>query len=990
MRWLLLVLLAGCGYVADVAPDQQPGARLVGDDVLVKWTAEPFPWQARIPEVGARLVAEPGGTWTLPYEVTVDLSRHRDAVHRPFEEIVVAVLGEWRHDEDGSYRPGAITHALSSNFTTTGIGIERWDGWPRLKAVHGKEGSPFEGVAKHALPQPAQGKHTFSGTITVNIEGDAPVGWYEPRVHVFAKVQDVEHPLHLSEYSYEWNDFVPGNLPLVRVGDPKPRRIPWSILAEYPSGGRVGTLPRQASQKLKQLGRSGFNPYLILRPGTYQVQPSFPSIFPRDSMPQIDGGDDVLTERFDHYLVPGNGEVTARLSGPGGRSELGSRRFARPSEGPEEAYPRPRLEGGGFEVDLSETGHYQIELNGWMDEQFGRRVTGGGTYDVTIAHHLSFSSSCKPGTSFLVGDGYSAKINVNPPFAAEVEVVVDFYPNSDPSRMRSWTGSGKANAIGHFVPYGTPPIVFDEPGEYISYVTVQHTDPRGDLWFGHQVSSGVIAPRVQQDLDLHGAPSFPWLAWSADGAQERFADRHQVHRSWLPQTNLIVQDPFVPVNPEDTLFMPVNYSEENTIQPKFAYGVTDPELAKTLSDAYSRASALPIRWNQPPWDHINYLEDVVELAPEAFAIFPTGDKPTEHLPIGSIGRDGWHPFGFPQKKRWEAYVYTGVIRPGFPVLTSVHEVGGKGFYWTATPNVFGEQFNRGLNGDSPEDVYRVAAGMVLKDLETGVNRYDAYASTIVFRNFEEAPGGASILAPGERVIRRANEVDHHVFLASDTHDVLSVGEMMGVGGVVMPVVPAVVDWTVTKPSGKVEHVRGVANRLGVVRGSPLLPVDEPGVWHIEPKVEWEGHTGTLPGTVGRGFDHFVIPEDHEPLIRSSIPGRSTINAVDGVEMELSWPKELRNAKLHFGVIMPGAVMDQGVIETDAGEWTYDFEPVQWVAQTANFDGRNWGTGDWELAETMVFQFFLEAENAEGEKVFDGLRLFLRRDQLYNYRAIMGR
>jgi hypothetical protein len=986
---LLALPTAGCGYDAYLDAEDQPGARYEGDGITVKWTAPPFTWNAQLPDPRTRLEAEPGGTWTLPYELTVDLSRHDPAIHRPLTHIVVGVLGEWRHDEQGRYRPGAITHALSANFTTTGIGVERWDGWPRFKALHGKDGSPFEGVVEHELPAGKLGLHTFKGTVEVTLPADTPVGWYEPRFHVLTRVEDVADPVHLSEFAYEWNDFVPGNLPLVKVGQPKGRRIPWTILAKYPFGGRVGVLPRQDAKTLQLLGRSGFTRELILRPGTYELSPSMPSLFPRDSMPQVDGGDDVLTERFDHYLNLGDGEVRAKIQGPTGKQDLGSKRFAQlRGEGiaEDEAFPRPKLQGGGFEGDFSETGHYQIELTGSMGELFGRRVTGGGTYDVTVAHPLSMSTSCKPGQSFLVGNGYPAKINVNPPFAAEVEVVVEWFPNSDPSRKQTWTARGTANRFGHFKPYDTPPIIFDEPGEYASYVTIRHVDGRGELWFAQQTSSGVVAPVERDEISLHGVRSFPWVDWAVEGAKERFADRTQVSNSFLPQTNLIVQDPFVPFHAEDTLFMPVNYSEENTIQPKFSFSASNPDLARFLSDAHSRRSALPIPWNQPPGQKLNYLHDVVDHATEAFAYFPTKPGPTDEIPIGSLGSDGWHPFGFPQKKTWEAYVYAGVIRPGFPVLTSVHEVGGKGFYWTATPNVFGQQFNRGLNGDSPEDVYRVTAGMVLKDLEGKRNYYDTYASTIVFKNFEGSPGGMSILEPGARTIRTANNVDFKVFLASDTHDTLEVGEKMGLGGIVLPVVEADVEWKVTKPSGTVVFSRATANRIGMVRGRPLIDVDEPGVYKVEPVVTYEGLTGTLPGLVDGSFSHFAVPVDSKPILTSNVPARTKVTSVDGYDIELSWPKELTDTKLTFGVIMPGQVLDQGVVDEPDGDWTYYFQPIQWSSQAPNFDSRDYGSGDWQLAETMVFQFFLEGTNPEGERVYDALRLFLRRDMLYNYRA----
>jgi hypothetical protein len=324
------------------------------------------------------------------------------------------------------------------------------------------------------------------------------------------------------------------------------------------------------------------------------------------------------------------------------------------------------------------------------------------------------------------------------------------------------------------------------------------------------------------------------------------------------------------------------------------------------------------------------------------------------------------------------------------VLTSAYEISPKGFYWNASPNAFGYQLNRGLNGDVEGDLYRMTAGMVLKDLRTGEHWYDAYASTIAIRNFEDAPESVSVLAPGERPLREANGNDQYLFLASDTHDTLEVGEIMGLGGIVMPVVEAEVDWKITKPSGEVVTMHGTASRIGTVGGWPPLPVDEPGIYTIEPTVTWGELEGDLPGLVDGTFWHCAVPEDNpnEGMLVAGLPGTTIVDAVEGVRIALAWPEDLEKTKLWFGVIMPGAVLDQGVIEPTEAGWAYDFQPIQWVAQSTNFDARDYGTGQWQLAETMVFQFFLEGER-DGKPVYDALRLFLRRDRLYNYRALMA-
>ncbi|MEE2830120.1 MAG: hypothetical protein VX498_13095, partial [Myxococcota bacterium] len=562
---LALVLLVGCSVIEPdsfVGSIEMPGSRLEGQVVVARWTADPFPWEVRVPIGDEQLVASPGGSWSAPFTAEIDLSRWTEG-HGEATEIIVAVVADWRHDAEGYYRTGPHTFSVSSNFTTTGIPIERSDGWPHLRLIHGKDGSPFEAISVHPLDGvDRELPLTLSGTLKAELPSDLPTGWYEPQVHVLVRVAGVTNPVHLAEFSYEWNDWAPGVLPLVRAGDPETIRLPWALLSEYPQAGRVGTFPRELDRRVGQVGRAGFISALALRPGSYELNPSMPTLYPRDSIARVDGGDDVQTERLDHFLRFDQSSVTARIRGPGEEvyRDLGSRRFTDPdsNSGPgEEPNQRPELLPGPYRVALDQTGEWSVIVEGELVDAFGRPVLAGGTYDFVVAHNLSFSTSCKPGTSFLVGDSYPAKVNVNPPFPAEVEVIVDWFPNSDPERKVRWVGKGRANAHGHFVPYGTPPLRFEEPGEYVSYVTARYTDARGELWMNRQTSGGVVAPQEIGSIQLHGTRSFPWIDYDFSGAAKQFRDRQQVENSYLPQTNLLLQDPFVPYNPEDTLVMPV-------------------------------------------------------------------------------------------------------------------------------------------------------------------------------------------------------------------------------------------------------------------------------------------------------------------------------------------------------------------------------------------------------------------------------------------------
>ena len=953
------------------------GSEMQGERVVTRAVSLPFPWEANVPGYASRLTAAPGGSWTLDFAVDVDLSRYEPR-YGQFEELIVAVTGDWAHDEDGYYRPGAATFALSSNFTTTGIPIERFDGWPGFRLLGLAEGSPFEAVQRFDIDGDLARVHHLEGTLTVDLPVDIPVGHYEPRLYVLVQIDGLPAPVHLGQYAPEVEKFPRHPLPLVQVGQASPPILPWTVLQDVRVAGRNGMLPADHGGRVELIGRAGFSAPLVLPPGRYRVNPGLPSIYPRAAVAPVAGSEENLSRQFDHFLDLTTLRAAARLDGPGGTTDLGNHAFLAENDSGVE------LDRGGVWLELDTYGAYTLHLTGTVEDVYGRIYKGGGEYPLTIARPLTFSTSCKPGTSFLVGDRYPPKVNVNPPVTAEVQVDVVYYPNSDPARERRWSAAGTCNPFGHFAPTDVAPLMFDEPGEYRSLVQARWRDGRGALWMGVQTSAGVIAPHDASDRSvvLHGTKSFPWAFTDLGGEQGTFADRPNFSHSPLPQQPYAVQDPFAPYLPETTLFMPAVSSVESSVQPRFALATADRDLAARMSQAHARDSVVLLGWMQPPDGDYKYLEDVIELSSDSFAYFPLeGGIRLDHLPIQPIGGEGWHGLGFPQKNRLDAYAVAGIFRPGFPVLTSAFQNTPKGFYWIGNPNEFAHHYNAGQNGDLEGDLYRISAGVAVKDHQTGAHHYDAYASTIAFTSFDDEPSGCSMLPPGERPIYRVGPKSLELMLAADTHDTLEVGETMAFGGVIMPVVPADVTWTVTRPDGEVVELTAQANRLGVVR-SPGFPVEQPGLYRTHVSVRHGDLHGSLPGLADDTFWHCAVAPDRPRLLHTELGPVQMVDALSGIRIPLSWPSDLDEVRLHYALIMPGQVLTQGDVAPRSSRWEYAFHPTALAALFPNFDVRDYGTGEWNLAETVVFQFFLEAQR-DGVPVHDSLRLFLRRGRLHN-------
>jgi hypothetical protein len=974
----MLAAAAGC-YDDDLNfSSLDNGMGTEADPFRFETTLQPFFWSGTA--WGAPLEAEPNGEWALNYALDVDLTRHK-ARFGDFEELIVAVYAEMRHDADGAFRSGMGTIATTHRLTTTGIPIERFNGWPTLLAVHGKDGTPFEAIQVHPLLE-GRARHTvqhLEGRLVVNLPADTPVGWYRPRILIFARVEGVRDPIMIDNFGDNANTQDEQVLPLVRVGPAKTPRLPLMLATLTNYRGQVGILPEEDLGRVALVSRAGFPRTFILPPGMHEIAPQFPSLSPEASIAAIDGGYDVIPAVVRHYLDLSEGMgMEFVVYGPDGQvvpitpppSDLDDN------------------EGYGWKIDLSQTGEYTVRLTARMKDRFGRDFEGGGTYRLWSARALSFSTSVKPGTPFLVGETYPAKVNINPPLPAQVEVRVDYFPNSDPTRKVTWTGRGTANRYGHFVPYDTPPLRFEEPGEYHSTVTATYRDGNGTLWMGEQTSSSVIAPVEPGAVRLHGTRSSPYnLKPDGDwmGAVTNFDKRIDAHASFLPFKPGAVPDTFVPYAPGDTLFVQSNGFKESIIEPHVSIGVDDPALAKRLREGLVHSTVMPPPTLQLALDTWSYLHDVVQISADSAAWFPADEAHSDELPIAPLGSGRYHPFNFPENNRLDAYVYLGVVRPGFPVMTAAFESDAIGLYWLASPNRFGGHFNTSDGGDLPGDFYRVQAGVVIKDHETGLNHYDAYGSTIAVAPRDGAATG--IVRPGERPLIETMGRNHYIFFGQDTHDTLEVGEIIGLGGMVAPAVRADLHWRVTKPDGEQIDVRATANRLGIARGRPLIPVDQPGLYRVTTTVTWEDLSGDIVGTSDGSFFHCAVPAGPPAdLLQTTLGALTRVDPEAGVAIELTWPNDLEDAELHFGVIMPGRVLDDGVIVGDPDHaWTYRFSPLQIAAQHSNYDVRNFRTGELELVDMVVFQFFLQGMR-DGEMVYDSLRLAMRGEQLWNYEA----
>ena len=998
---LWLAALAGCGSGGDAEAPIPPGGYAVGVDESY------YPWGGWV--VPAGFQASPGDTWSAEFDLWVDLSRLEE-FPGIVDRLTVALVGEPTYGPDGT-PTGLSAVTATSAFTTTGVPLSYYEGTMPVRALGSTRGSPFEAVVHF----PADGWEDggtahLAGVLSAELPADIPAGLYRPQIEVFVRIVGSNTPVDLGHLPYQLGQWLETNLalagpagrdgavtgshepepmefmrcpqvlPEVRVGDPATPRLPWTVFHGSQAYGQSGLLPVEDAERIGLVNRVRFPTPMVLPPGEYAVQPSIPTLYPEQGLAGLFIGGETVTPTLPHFLDLDRGEALARLHRPDGVVvELGSLPFVgRSDEG-------PVLGGGGFPVDLSVTGDYRLELGGTMFDLLGRTYEAGGTYEFTVAYPLSFSTPVKPGTNFIEGARFPASAHVNPPVPAQVEVEVTYLPGSDPERAERAEYAGKANRYGHFKPEG-PALAMPEPGEYRSLVTARYRDARGNLWMGSQASAGVVAER-EPTLILHGGRTYispPHPDREDYGGWDRYQLDYEGGSSYLDEELLSQFDHVFPYHSGDTLHVATTYPFESVVGIVLSMEARDGDLARRLVDAYNPTGEPYGYPTTPRWREPVLLPDVVKLGEDNFGYYRVSAEHADHLPILSATRSGLAPLVFPGDGGLEAYTYLSVIRPGFLVLGLAYSGSFMGPCWIVSPNPYGGQINASPNGDLPGDVYRIMAGLVVKDRETGENHYDAYAAAI-----SALPPGSyssSVSAPGERPLMSVNGRDFPFYLGLDTSDVFVVGEDMMLGGTVMPPTQAHVTLTVTKPDGTVEVLDGWSNRLGGFAPPRPIAVDQPGAYKVSCHIEKDGVEGDIPGTGDGEFYHFAIPEDDPEFVRVDLGPMTRVEHGEPLQIPLRWDRDVRGARVTYSVMMPGNVLDEGVIREADGGLDFPFDPVEAAIQYPFVDTVDYATGDPVYADTIVFTFLVEASRG-GETIRDAVRVILRGNRLFNPRGV---
>jgi len=707
-------------------------------------------------------------------------------------------------------------------------------------------------------------------------------------------------------------------LPMVRIGEAAPPKMPWALLFDREVHGVKGVVPDEDRRAWALNFRNRLHSRPIYPKGRYDLEPGFPSLA-------------YESVNIDYPLAPRSGELTVRVTGPDGKTvDLGTAPFA--------ALTRwgATTRTGRFRYDFDRYGEYRIVMKGWVRDAYGNRFDGGGTYRIWIAERITFGTF--PSNPYEVGQTFLSAVGVVPAVPAKVTLTIEHYPDSDVNRKTTFRTAGVANGLGAFV--APRRYVFPSPGEYRARMEAEYVDPEGRLWLGSLWSANVVAPK-DSVMVAHGNAGY-----MENGIFHATAPRFSLGTAGNAREGKI-QFVYYPFHAGDVLYMPSTMDHKNWIFPLLTVEFLDRFVP--YGGSLGDLSAYPLR-----------------------PTTPSGDS----------------PFCFPEEIDRLAYYYADGWRPG---VCGRHVVGTAQMmnsYWSVSPSLMGRQMHASANGDLPGDIYRFTGGAVYRDLKTGKNHYAIYVATGAITAATDLDN--RVTAPCQEPLLRMNGRAHYLLLGGAVLPVpgmvLAEGGQVPVGGHANPAVPARLESVVTTPSGRELRYHQKANRLGQFpRGRYRASLDEPGAWRVRHRLAYAGKTGDVLGSEDGEYSFYVIPAEADRVyeLPLDLPPISRIGPGQVVRLSGAVPAGVRDGLLHYTVISPGVILDEGTLPVMDGVFCYEFDPWETGRRVPFYDTSDYLTGEPTLSDTVVITLFLEGRRRDGTNVYAHRTVAMRGSTVIN-------
>ena len=194
-----------------------------------------------------------------------------------------------------------------------------------------------------------------------------------------------------------------------------------------------------------------------------------------------------------------------------------------------------------------------------------------------------------------------------------------------------------------------------------------------------------------------------------------------------------------------------------------------------------------------------------------------------------------------------------------------------------------------------------------------------------------------------------------------------------------PVLPVNVTFTLDYPDGREMVTTGAGDSTGSYVGAKLT-LDIPGVYRFFLSGDWQGNKAVMPGLPPSGGFLYVIEANRPPTapdLKFNLLPVSTFNPTLGLTLTGTSTAQT----VAYAVIMPGAVLDEGVLTVHNGQFQYIFDPKTIHEKTPTYNLTNRGTGASAIADVVHMTFFSAEKGTDGQTWHAFARVILRGTQV---------
>ncbi|MEL7563036.1 twin-arginine translocation signal domain-containing protein [Dehalogenimonas sp. 4OHTPN] len=849
------------------------------------------------------------------------------------EQVCLLVTAERAFDADGIHRFPSHER-MSSYVTPTGLAVEGGVQGAVTRRFGGRYQTPLDEFLTVPLEAPptASDERRIVFRLLPTVPAEVPPGIYRLRLDfgVVAKGKNyslaglafAQRPaasaMPAESHFYSCPFKVSGRQPDGRFIDAstiKPR-LPWVILSGYGSNGYSGVVAEEDKASFALSPRNIIPDDVILplysddnkTKAVYSLEPRFPTqtIEARNAIP------------MDHT----RGEVSVKIIGPDGHTDDLGR------------FPFTSLSGGWPTTSNPAVtawkppayGEYTVNVTGYVEDIWGNRYDGGGSYRFAIAKRMTLATATFQGAAFQVGGKYGRDLGFAPAVPADVFVAADLYPDSDPGKKKTLTFSGRASPSGIFgAAQGAMQLALDSPGEYFAHIKTRYIDQDGHLWLCSVRHAGVVYP-PDSAIVAHGKKLTIGGKYvdrgetKFEGYVDASGENHLAHLNY-------------PYNSGDVLLIGSEQQGANKIEPVLTY------------DFKAAPLAYEARWQTIGVTNVSFKTS-----------------------------NNYSPQLFPEFITDRAYFYAGAPRPGFMSRFIVGSDGLKAPYWPVSPNSFGGQINASSNGDLPGTIYRLIGGVALFQKGQPPAYAGYLASSFVM------PGKSNnnrVIAPGAEELLGADGTKARLFLVSIRPGMTyETGAAFVPVAQIDPVLPAVVTFKLTYPDGRAFTAQGTGDSGGSFASKDRWTLDVPGVYRYTIEADWQGNKGYMPGMPPEGGKIFVIE-------RSRLPQSPELSLVIKEQTTFSQSGTLTingqstGDEVHFAAVTPGAITSQGVIPVKNGKFSFVFDPAAVARSSPFYDVKNLRTNQPEVKRVIHLTLFSRERAVSGQVYHSFVRLIIR-------------